>query len=114
LSAIGACGLDGMRFSASLCSFGLGRFGGLRKAWIAAWIAAAAFERLPSPLRRDPPQFIGTAVRGASVFKANLRYFSGAWVADVRSAAFVVIAVRKPAFELAVFIMRVSQAKSCG
>jgi hypothetical protein len=58
--------------------------------------------------------FVVAGDRGASAFKANLRYFSGAWIADVRSAAFVVIGVCKPAFVLAVLIIPVSQAKSCG
>jgi hypothetical protein len=46
-------------------------------------------------------------VRGASVLKLKFRYFNGAWIAGISCVAFVVVAVRKPALVLAVFLMHV-------
>jgi hypothetical protein len=47
------------------------------------------------------------AIKRTSVFEVNLRYFSGAWIADISCVAFVVVAVRKPALALAVFLSHV-------
>jgi hypothetical protein len=55
---------------------------------------------------------VAVVARGASAFKANRRNFSGAWIADISCVAFVVVAVRKPALVLAVFLMHVSKFTS--
>jgi len=44
-----------------------------------------------------------------SVFELNLRYFSGAWIADISCITFVVVAARKLTLALSVFLMHVPQ-----
>jgi hypothetical protein len=117
LSAFSTRGLGGLRFSAPLrCfglgRFGLGRFGGLRslgRRLVRRSCICSGCRCHYGGVRRGFVVAV-VVIRGASIFKGNLSYISGAWIADGSSVAFVIVALRKPALVLAAFLMHVPQA----